>query len=87
MRFTCLDVARASGLQARKSHGNEIAFVCVNHDDHDPSLLVNEAKDVWMCGPCGAGGTAWQLAAFLAGCHPSEKGSIIAWLRDHDLLD
>ena len=38
-----------------------------------------------MCGPCGAKGTAWQLAAFLAGVPPSNKPAVLAWLNEHGL--
>jgi hypothetical protein len=38
-----------------------------------------------MCAPCGFKGTAWQLAAFLAGVEPSDKSAVIAWLNEHGL--
>jgi hypothetical protein len=44
-------------------------------------------KNVWLCGPCGASGTAWQLAAFLASCDPSDKHTVHTWLREHGLSD
>jgi hypothetical protein len=51
------------------------------HDDVHPSLSINATRDVWMCGPCGVGGTAWQLAAFLAGVEPSNKHGVLEWLK------
>ena len=45
------------------------------------------ATDTWMCGPCGVGGNAWQLAAFLAGIDPSDIPGVAAWLREGGLLD
>ena len=86
-RLRCLDVARAElGEPVRKS-GREFCFQCPNHDDHDPSLMANGKEDVWLCGPCNKGGTPWELAAFLADFDPSDKESVIAWLREHHLLD
>jgi hypothetical protein len=38
-----------------------------------------------MCGPCAVKGTAWQLAAFLAGVEPSDKAAVLGWLDKHGL--
>src|SRR5262249_34751531 len=56
------------------------------HDDEHPSLSINISKNAWMCGPCGAKGTAWQLAAFLSGVLPSDKPAVLAWLNQHELV-
>jgi hypothetical protein len=42
---------------------------------------------VFICGPCGASGKAWQLAAFIAGLDPDDKRSVSDWLRKHGLLN
>jgi hypothetical protein len=86
-KVTCLEVAAAAGLEGRR-HGKEQAFHCPRHEDKTPSLKINPDKDVWMCGPCGdrARGTAWQLAAFLAGHDPADKEAVKTWLREHGLL-
>ncbi len=47
--------------------GREIRFVCGLHDDHDPSLRVNQEKGVWYCDPCGVGGDVVRLAELLWG--------------------
>jgi len=39
-----------------------------------------------MCGPCSAGGTAWALAAFLAGLDPSDKAGLTSWLKERGLI-
>jgi hypothetical protein len=83
--FTCLDVAQAAKLTAGRKSGAERLFQCPNHDDANPSLSINATKDVFLCVPCGAKGTAWQLAAFLARLDPSDKGAIVAWLQQHGL--
>jgi hypothetical protein len=36
---------------------------------------------------CNVGGTAWQLAAFIAGCDPGDKTRVKAWLTEHGLLN
>ncbi len=56
-----------------------------NGDAH-PSLKINFRKNVWACFPCGAGGTAWQLAAFLAGLDAGDKRGVSTWLRGQGLL-
>jgi DNA-binding transcriptional ArsR family regulator len=87
MPFTCLDVATAAGLEPGRPRGAEQPFRCPNHDDHSPSLFINATRDVWMCGPCQARGTAYQLAAFLCGSPPTDKACVNEWLREHGLLN
>jgi hypothetical protein len=79
-RFTCLDVVKAAGLREGPLVGQERSFACNQHDDEHPSLMVNDSKNTWMCGPCRKGGTPWQLAAFLAGLDPSNKSGVCSWL-------
>ena len=70
----CEAVARA-GLATGPAHieGKELVWSCPNHDDRHPSLKVNPTKNIWMCGPCGASGNAWELAAFMARIQPSDN--------------
>jgi CHC2 zinc finger len=84
-KATCEQIARGVLGEPIKRVGAELLWRCPNHDDHHPSLSVNPKKDVFMCGPCCAGGTAWQLAAFLSGHEPSDKDAIKAWLDGHGL--
>lgn len=86
MNIFCLDVARAAELKGERRSGNETLFECPNHDDHDPSLSVNEKKNCWMCGPCRAQGNAWGLAAFIAGVNADDKVAVKTWLDEHGLL-
>ena len=86
MPFTCLEVVKAALGQPKEQSGDELYFLCPIHDDHHPSLAVNEKKNLWMCGPCGAKGNAWQLAAFLNCFDRSDEDSVNAWLREHHLL-
>jgi putative DNA primase/helicase len=85
----CLGVARAALGEPAKTVGQEVFYGCPNpkHIDHHPSLQINAKKNVWLCGPCGTGGNAWQLAAFIAGLDPSDKPGVTAWLRERGLLD
>ena len=57
------------------------------HEDSHPSLSINKTKDVWMCGPCGASGNAWKLAAFLAKADPGDKGAVTHWLKARGLMN
>ena len=86
MNFTCLDVVYSVNLGAPKKSGREHLFSCPNHEDEHPSLSINPNKDCWMCGPCGADGNAWALAAFVAGYSPDDKGNLIPWLCNRNLI-
>jgi hypothetical protein len=66
--------------------GSEYLYTCPRHDDKHPSLAINEKKDAWMCGPCGVGGTAWQLAGFVAGIDPTDKPALRLWLQERGLI-
>src|SRR5206468_3692915 len=87
MQLDCLQIAKAAGLEQGKTSGREILFHCSRHPDKHPSLSINPEKNKWFCGPCGKGGGAWQLAAFLSGHNPFEKRKISAWLHEHGVLD
>jgi hypothetical protein len=82
--MTPLDVALAAGLKEGSQSGRERAFLCTQHDDHHESLFIN--GPMWFCGPCGQGGNAWKLAAFLLDVDPSDKKTIAAWLSEHGLI-
>ena len=69
-----------------KRVGDELHFLCPRNDDHRPSLTINRRKDVWLCGPCGASGNAWQLGAFLFGLDPGAKKAIREKLSQLGLL-
>jgi hypothetical protein len=84
-RFTCLDVAKAAGLREGPRIGQERSFACNRHNDEHPSLMINESKKTWMCGPCRKSGTPWQLAAFLAGLDPADRKGIHSWLTEHGI--
>ena len=86
MNLRCIDVAHVAGLQPGKKAGDEVLFTCPRHDDQHPSLSINTGKNAWLCGPCGTGGNAWELAAFLLGTSPEDKTKIACWLRDKGLL-
>jgi len=57
-----------------------------NGDQH-PSLQVNNKKDTWADFVENVGGTAWQLAAYLAGVDAGDKKAVTAWLKRKGLLD
>src|SRR3954471_21378130 len=86
MSFTCIEVAKAAGLTEGARSGQEQLYICPRHNDRHPSLSINTTKDVFMCGPCGAQGTAWQLVAFLNGVDPSDKPAVYRRLQEYGLF-
>jgi hypothetical protein len=83
-------VARAALGKPVQRKGAELIWRCPHptaheHGDAHPSLKVNPKKDVFMCGPCGAKGKAWALAAFIAGVDPKDKEAVLSWLEKHGL--
>ena len=51
--------------RAGKKEGNEIRFLCPEHDDHNPSATYNPDKHLWHCFSCGASGGYIKLAKLL----------------------
>jgi hypothetical protein len=86
-KLRCDVVARAALGEPTKQSGPELLWRCPHHEDKHESLAVNPKKNVFMCGPCGVGGTPWQLAAFLARADPADKPAVTGWLRPHGLLN
>lgn len=85
-KLSCVKIATEFLGPPLRVVGQELYFRCSQHDDHDPSLVVNRHKNVWLCGPSGASGNAWQLAAFLFGVDPGAKAEICEKLRQLGLL-
>ncbi|HUZ93840.1 MAG TPA: DUF3631 domain-containing protein [Edaphobacter sp.] len=84
--FTCEQVARAALGGPTKRAGTELLWRCPRHEDKHESLSINPQKNVFLCGPCDASGTAWGLAAFLAGLDAGDKPGVTAWLTERGLL-
>jgi len=58
-------LAEARGIKLTRS-GKELIGLCPFHDDHNPSLNIDPAKNVWSCkGACGEGGDVflWVMRA------------------------
>jgi hypothetical protein len=87
MNLSCIEVARAADLQPGRKQGKEVLFACPRHADQHPSLTINPDKNVWLCGPCGKSGTAWELAAFIAGLTPDDRKGVASWLRNKGLME
>jgi len=90
--LSCETIARAALGEPLKREGVELLYRCPRPQRHSngdahPSLKVNPKKDVFLCGPCGAKGKAWALAAFLTGCDSSDKSAVKAWLKGRGLLN
>jgi len=47
--------------------GREMVGLCPFHDDHQPSLRVNEAKQIFKCFACGAGGDVLKFVQMREG--------------------
>lgn len=62
--MTDLGSAIEAALHDRKAkrRGDEVDFLCVAHDETNPSASWNRRKDVWGCLKCGASGTSKDLA-------------------------
>jgi DNA primase len=43
---------------ALRKAGTEMVGLCPFHEDHNPSLNVNDRKGLWLCRSCSAGGDA-----------------------------
>ena len=56
-----LEVVQRLRLGTPAQKGREFAVCCPLHDDSQPSLQLNPAKQVWYCHPCGIGGDAIKL--------------------------
>ena len=87
--FSCEAVARAFRGEPAKKVGAELYYHhgADGHVDRNPSVKINTIKDVWIDGPCGKGGNAWELAAFFIGCDPNDKKTVTAALRECGLLN
>lgn len=90
--LACIDIARAVLGEPAKCEGEELLYRCTHPERHKnadahPSLKVNPKKDTWACFVCGQGGTAWQLAAFIAGVDPDDKSAVVASLKECGLLN
>jgi DNA primase catalytic core len=56
-------LVRARGIELRK-HGADLIGLCPFHNDHDPSLVISPAKNLWHClGACQTGGSVidWTM--------------------------
>lgn len=85
MSLSCAVVARAFLGEPHHCSGAEAFYHCPCHEDKHPSLKINQAKDVFLCGPCGTGGNGWRLAAFFARVTPNEKKAVALWLKEHGI--
>ena len=88
MRLSCEAIARAFRGEPARKVGDELYYHhgANGHVDRDPSVKINTVKDVWIDGPCGKDGNAWELAAFFIDCDPNDKKTIAAALRERGLL-
>ena len=58
-------LVRGRGIELR-AHGANLLGLCPFHDDHEPSLVVTPAKNLWNClGACQRGGSVidWVMTA------------------------
>ena len=58
-------LAEVRGVELRR-HGADLIGLCPFHEDHEPSLVISPAKNLWHCmGACQAGGSVvdWVMRA------------------------
>jgi len=60
-RVSILSIARSLGLGKPVAKGSEWVVLCPLHNDHNPSLHLNERKGWWYCYVCGEGGDGIRL--------------------------
>jgi hypothetical protein len=61
-------LAEARGIKLKRS-GDNLLGLCPFHADHQPSLVISEAKNLWHClGACQAASPA-RPALRMDGCH------------------
>lgn len=77
------DIERKLQERRARRRGDELDFLCIAHEEQNPSASWNPKKGVWHCMKCGAGGSSRDLAERL-GIHVetpkerAEKGVIVA---------
>jgi putative DNA primase/helicase len=79
-----------AALEARRArrHGDEIAFLCVAHEETNPSADWNRKKGTWHCMVCGAGGTTRDLAERLGiDVPPARPGGFVEPVAFWDFHD
>ncbi len=55
-----------------KRAGKELVCLCPLHEDRNPSFRVNPEKEMWMCDPCGVGGSIIDLVMKIDGIDAGE---------------
>lgn len=76
-RADIVSVANGLGLNLKKQ-GRLYAAVCPFHDDHDPSLKINQQTGTFNCYVCGAHGDVFDLVMKLRNCDFIEAAKELA---------
>src|ERR1700754_3658529 len=65
-----------------KRHGADLLGLCPFHDDHEPSLVVTPAKNLWHClGACQRGGDVFAWVERCEGISFRHAYELLAALR------
>jgi hypothetical protein len=64
--------------------GREHAGLCPFHDDHRPSLYVNEAKQVFLCRACGEGGNVFNFVMKIDSLTFRQAKIALGMVTNHD---
>ncbi len=68
--------------------GNEWKALCPFHDDHNPSLFINEEKGVYYCHACGRSGVLYKKRKIVAVYdHFDEEGNFVYQIVRYDPKD
>lgn len=78
------DVAHRLLGEPKRHQGRTILYLCPRHDDTEPSLTIDTAKDIWSCFPCDVHGRSWKLVQWVQNCGKDEAA---IWLRENGFLE
>jgi DNA primase len=86
-RLSIIDVLR-DYVTLVPNHGqNNFKCVCPFHDDHNPSMLINEQKGIAWCFVCNSGGGIFKFVQQIENCDFPEALRILAEKANVELRD
>lgn len=76
-RLTITDVVRDYA-QLHPASSGQMKMLCPFHDDHDPSMIINERKGLAWCFSCNSGGDIFSFVQKIENCTFPESVRILA---------
>ncbi len=77
-RLNIVDVVREYGTLHPSGSTGSFKMVCPFHDDHSPSMIVNEKKGLAWCFVCNSGGDIFSFVQKIEGCSFPEAVHLLA---------